>query len=50
MAFITTANGGILTASRYPIALSADGMLPKGFSKLSKKRSLLLFPLCQPEF
>jgi amino acid transporter/mannitol/fructose-specific phosphotransferase system IIA component (Ntr-type) len=35
LAFITTANGGILTASRYPIALSSDGMLPSFFSWLS---------------
>jgi len=38
LAFITTANGGILTASRYPVALSSDGMLPEMFSKESKKR------------
>ncbi len=36
-AFVTTANGGILTASRYPIALASDGMLPGLFSKTSKK-------------
>jgi len=38
LAFITTANGGILTASRYPIALAGDGMLPPLFSKVSKKK------------
>ncbi len=36
LAFITTANGGILTASRYPIALSEDGMMPESFQKTSK--------------
>jgi amino acid transporter/mannitol/fructose-specific phosphotransferase system IIA component (Ntr-type) len=36
-AFVTTANGGILTASRYPIALASDGMLPGMFSKTSRK-------------
>ncbi|MBD3320589.1 MAG: amino acid permease, partial [Chitinivibrionales bacterium] len=38
LAFVTTANGGILTASRYPIALSSDGMLPAFFSRFSKKK------------
>lgn len=38
LAFITTANGGILTASRYPIALAGDGMLPPVFSKVSKNK------------
>lgn len=37
LAFGTTANGGILTASRYPIALSNDGMLPSSLRKASKK-------------
>lgn len=34
LAFVSTANGGILTASRYPIALSKDNMLPPIFSRL----------------
>ncbi|MBN1308885.1 MAG: amino acid permease [Chitinispirillaceae bacterium] len=38
LAFITTANGGILTASRYPIALADDGMLPGVFNAVSKKK------------
>ena len=35
LAFITTANAGILSASRYPLALSRDKLLPRfvGFSK-----------------
>ncbi len=37
LAFITTANGGILTASQYPVALSRDGMLPALFSKPGKR-------------
>lgn len=36
LAFVTTANGGILTASRYPIALAYDGMLPKSLCRMSK--------------
>ena len=38
LAFVTTANGGILTASRYPIALAGDGMLPGAFGKTSAAR------------
>jgi len=37
LAFITTANGGILTASRYPVALSNDNMLPPLFAKTAVK-------------
>lgn len=37
-AFITTANGGILTASRYPIALAHDGMMPRFLAKASAGR------------
>ncbi|MDA3925744.1 MAG: amino acid permease [Kiritimatiellae bacterium] len=36
LAFITTANGGILTASRYPVALANDNMLPPIFSRTAK--------------
>ena len=35
LAFITTANGGILTASRSPMAMSRDGLLPAAMKKLS---------------
>lgn len=37
LAFITTGNGGILAASRSPMAMSADGMFPKTFHHVSKK-------------
>ncbi len=37
LAFITTANAGILSSSRYPVALSKDQLLPGFFSKISKK-------------
>lgn len=37
LAFITTANAGIMSASRYPLALSRDNLLPQGISKVSKK-------------
>jgi amino acid transporter len=38
LAFITTANAGIISASRYPLALSEDNLLPAAISKLTKKR------------
>ncbi len=37
LAFGTTANGGILTASRYPIALAHDGMLPRRLGVITRK-------------
>lgn len=46
IAFITTANAGIMSASRVPLAMSRDKMLPPFFGKLSSKgtpvRSILL--------
>ncbi len=35
LAFITTANGGIMAASRTPMAMSRDGLLPAALKKLS---------------
>lgn len=37
LAFFTTANGGILSASRSPMAMSRDGLLPEFFRSVSKK-------------
>ncbi len=37
LAFITTANSGILTASRSPMAMSHDGLLPAIFQKTSAR-------------
>jgi len=37
LAFITTANAGLLAASRYPLSLSRDGLLPKFFRISNKK-------------
>lgn len=37
LAFITTANAGLLSASRYPMAMSKDRLLPSFFSKISKR-------------
>jgi len=37
LAFITTANGGILTASRYPLALAKDRLIPPRFARTSRR-------------
>ncbi|MEN8208006.1 MAG: amino acid permease [Candidatus Fermentibacteria bacterium] len=37
LAFISTANSGIMTASRYPMGMSRDKLLPSEFQKLSQK-------------
>ena len=37
LAFVTTANGGILTASRSPMAMSRDGLLPVGMQMVSDR-------------
>jgi amino acid transporter len=37
LAFITTANAGIMTASRNPLAMSRDMLLPKLFGKMSSR-------------
>ena len=37
LAFITTANGGILAASRNPMAMSRDGLLPEIMRRVSKR-------------
>ena len=37
LAFITTANAGLLSASRYPMAMSKDHLLPSFFSKMTKR-------------
>ena len=37
LAFFTTANAGIMSASRYPLALSRDNLLPKKFAVVHPK-------------
>lgn len=37
LAFITTAISGIMSASRYPMALSRDGLVPQVFERLTKR-------------
>ena len=38
MAFLTTANAGIMAASRSPMAMSRDGLLPPVFERVSERR------------
>ncbi|MBL7189626.1 MAG: amino acid permease, partial [Phycisphaerae bacterium] len=38
-AFVTTANGGILAASRYPMAMSRDQLLPPALGRISERFS-----------
>ena len=37
LAFITTGNAGVMAASRYPLALSRDGLLPEAISRTNRK-------------
>lgn len=37
IAFITTGNAGILAASRYPMAMSKDNLIPAAFSKVNMR-------------
>jgi len=37
LSFVTTANAGIMSASRYPLALSRDGLLPKIISRINDR-------------
>jgi len=36
-AFVTTANGGILAASRYPMAMSRDRLLPQQLARINER-------------
>jgi amino acid permease len=51
LSFFTTANAGILSASRVPMAMSLDGLLPQVFGKVSAKGTPVfrapLFPYLQ---
>lgn len=45
LAFVTTANAGLMAASRIPMAMSRDKMLPPFFGKVSKKYQTPLFSI-----
>jgi basic amino acid/polyamine antiporter, APA family len=38
LAFVTTANAGLMSASRYPIALARDSLIPSSLAFVSKKK------------
>jgi len=40
IAFFTTANAGVLSSSRIPLAMAKDGFLPKVFSLVSKRHNI----------
>ncbi len=50
LAFISTANAGLMTASRYPLGMSRDKLLPGYFQKISKSTNIpyiaILFTGC----
>jgi mannitol/fructose-specific phosphotransferase system IIA component (Ntr-type) len=46
LAFATTANAGILSASRSPLAMSRDGLLPEFFSVTNKRFGTPLHSIC----
>jgi basic amino acid/polyamine antiporter, APA family len=37
LAFVSTANAGIMASARYPLALSRDKLIPEGFGKINKR-------------
>ncbi|MBN2281797.1 MAG: amino acid permease [Candidatus Marinimicrobia bacterium] len=45
LAFISTANAGIMSASRYPVALGNDNLLPEVFSKTNKRFKTPVFAI-----
>ncbi len=45
VAFITTANAGIFSSSRVPLAMSGDGLLPDSFTARSKKSGTPYFSI-----
>jgi len=46
LAFVTTANAGILAASRYPLALSRDELMPKILSRVNGKSKTPIVSIC----
>ena len=40
LAFVTTANAGIMSASRVPLAMGRDGLVPEIFTKLTDKNRI----------
>jgi len=40
LAFLSTANAGILASARFPFAMSRDDLLPAGLSRISRKKGV----------
>ncbi|MBN2858132.1 MAG: amino acid permease [Candidatus Delongbacteria bacterium] len=45
LAFVSTANAGIMSASRYLLALSRDKLIPSFFSKMSKRSYVPIYSI-----
>ncbi|MBS3741630.1 MAG: amino acid permease [Candidatus Cloacimonetes bacterium] len=45
LAFVTTANAGIMSASRIPLGMGRDGLIPETFTKLSDKNKTPYFAI-----
>jgi len=45
LAFVSTANAGILAASRVPLAMSRDGLLPRFFSRVNKRKGTPIYAI-----
>ena len=46
LAFVTTANAGIMAASRYPLAMGRDGLLPRLASRVSARQNVPYVAIC----
>jgi len=46
LAFVSTANAGIMAASRYPLALSRDRLLPRFFGGINKRFKTPIAAIC----
>ncbi|UCG44495.1 MAG: amino acid permease [candidate division WOR-3 bacterium] len=45
LAFVSTANAGMMAASRYLLALGRDGLFPSGFARVNRRRGTPHFAL-----
>lgn len=45
LAFVSTANAGIMAASRYPLAMSRDSLIPERFSMINDKTKTPVFSI-----
>lgn len=50
LAFLSTANAGILASARFPFAMSRDHLLPAGFSRISRHRGVPWISICTTGF